>query len=273
MNLFSNLRKIKILLQALDNVDKPVDYYALDLSLPELQRTLAFVSPGTYTHVRCHGLLGTYDDGRAWLQRPEIMQRPRCIISLGSTIGSFTRSDAAAFLAEFGDVLNGQPESVPGQESSSAASSCMIIGLDACKDETKVSRAYSDAGGTNAGFIANALQHANRILGYTAFRHDDWDVQGEWNPVSGSHDQFVIPCRDIELFESVSLKAGEKILVAQSHKYDAEEKTRLWREARLSEVGRWSSDDHSYGKWLRTELLLFQQVLPLAIRDQLLTLR
>lgn len=65
MNFFSNLRKVKILLQALDNINKPVDYYALDLSLPELQRTLNLVSPGIYTHVRCHGLLGLYDDGRA----------------------------------------------------------------------------------------------------------------------------------------------------------------------------------------------------------------
>jgi len=247
VNLFSNLRKVKILLQALENIDKPVDYYALDLSLPELQRTLALVSPGTYTYVRCYGLLGTYDDGRAWLQRPENMQRPRCVISLGSTIGSFARPDAAAFLAEFADVLNGSLGSLASQKSSSAASSCMIIGLDACKDEAKVSRAYNDASGTNAGFIANALKHANSVLGYTAFRHDDWHVQGEWNTVSGSHDQFVIPCRDVDLFERVSLKAGEKILVVQSHKYDAEEKTRLWRKAHLTEVGRWSNDDDSYG--------------------------
>ena len=61
VRIFSNLRKTKILLQALDNIGKSVDYYALDLSLPELQRTLALVSPGTYTYVRCHGLLGTYE--------------------------------------------------------------------------------------------------------------------------------------------------------------------------------------------------------------------
>lgn len=248
MNLISNLRKIKILLQALDNIDKPVDYYALDLSLPELHRTLASVSPGTYTHVRCHGLLGTFDDGRAWLQRPENMQMPRYIVSLGSTLGSFVRADAAAFLAGFADILKCGSESLASQQTSCAASSCMIIGLDACKDEAKIFRAYNDASGTNMGFIANALQHANLVLGYTAFRRDDWYVQGEWNPLSGSHDQFVIPCRDIDLFEGVSLKAGEKILVVQSFKYDAEDKTRLWREAHLTEVGRWNNDDGSYSK-------------------------
>lgn len=238
MKFISNLRKIKILLQALDDIGKPVDYYALDLSLPELQRTLALVSPGTYTHVRCHGLQGTYDDGLAWLERPENMQRDCCILSLGSTIGSFARPDAAAFLAEFADVLR----------RSSGSDSCMIIGLDGCKDEAKVSRAYNDASGKNARFIANAMKHANSVLGNTAFQRKDWYVQGEWNTVSGSHDQFVIPRRDVHLFDGVSLKAGEKILVVQSYKYDAEEKTTLWRKAHLTEVGRWSNDEDSYSK-------------------------
>lgn len=225
-----------------------MDYYALDLSLPEPQRTLDSVAPGTYTHVRCHGLLGTYNDGRAWLQRPENIQRPCCVLSLGSTIGSFGRDDAAAFLAEFAEVLNVNSGSLTGQKGASAAGSCMIIGLDACKDAAKVSRAYNDASGKNAGFIMNALKHANSVLGYTTFRHDDWYVRGEWNTVSGSHDQFVIPRRDIHLFEVVSLRAGEKVLVVQSHKYDAEEKTTLWRKAHLTEIGRWSNDDDSYSE-------------------------
>lgn len=244
----SNLRKIKILLQALDDIGKSVDYYALDLSLPELQRTLASVSPGTYTHVRCHGLLGTYDDGCAWLQRPENMERPRCIISLGSTIGSFPRPDAASFLAKFADILHGNSGSLASQESPSKVDSSMIIGLDGCKDEAKVSRAYNDASGNNAGFIANAMKHANSVLGYTMFRQDDWYVQGEWNRVSGSHDQFLIPRRNVVLFDSVSVKAGEKILVVQSYKYDDEEKTSLWRKAHLTEVGQWSNEDYSYSK-------------------------
>lgn len=101
------------------------------------------------------------------------MQSPRCIISLRFTIDSFARPDAAAFLVEFADILNGNLGSLVSQKSSFAASSYMIIGLDACKDEAKISRAYNDVSETNAGFIVNALKHANSVLGYTAFRHDD----------------------------------------------------------------------------------------------------
>lgn len=80
-----NLRKVSILLQALEKAQKEVDYFALDLSLKELRRTLEQVPD--FAYVRCHGLYGTYDDGLEWLKLPENSQRPKCIMSLGSSIG------------------------------------------------------------------------------------------------------------------------------------------------------------------------------------------
>ena len=80
-----NLRKVSILLKALERAKKDIDYYALDLSLKELKRTLEQVP--TFQHVRCHGLHGTYDDGLDWLKLPENSFRPKCVMSLGSSIG------------------------------------------------------------------------------------------------------------------------------------------------------------------------------------------
>jgi EasF-like predicted methyltransferase len=122
-----NLRKIAILLHALDEAGKKIDYYALDLSREELERTLAQLP--AFKHVRCHGLLGTYDDGREWLRRPSISKRPKCIASLGSSIGNFQRKEAAAFLKGFADVL--QP------------SDRLLIGIDSCTDPAKVYHAYN----------------------------------------------------------------------------------------------------------------------------------
>ena len=76
---------MSILLQALEDAGKDIDYYALDLSLKELKRTLEQVP--VFRHVRCHGLHGTYDDGLDWLKMPENSTRPRCVMSLGSSIG------------------------------------------------------------------------------------------------------------------------------------------------------------------------------------------
>lgn len=79
---------MSILLQALEAAGKDIDYYALDLSLKELYRTLEQVP--AFKHVRCHGLHGTYDDGLDWLKTPENAARPKCIMSLGSSIGRIT---------------------------------------------------------------------------------------------------------------------------------------------------------------------------------------
>ncbi len=92
----SNLRKVSILLQALDSLGKNIDYYALDLSLKELKRTLEQVPP--LKHVKCHGLHGTYDDGLEWLKVPENAARQKCIMSLGSSIGKFSMTTMFRFL-------------------------------------------------------------------------------------------------------------------------------------------------------------------------------
>lgn len=89
-----NLRKVQILLQALEDAEKDIDYYALDLDKRELERTLAQVP--SFRFVTCHGLHGTYDDGREWLQQPCISSRSKCVMSLGSSIGKPLRVNARA---------------------------------------------------------------------------------------------------------------------------------------------------------------------------------
>jgi L-histidine Nalpha-methyltransferase / hercynylcysteine S-oxide synthase len=89
--IFRNLRKVNLLLQALEKAQKQIQYYALDLSREELERTLAQLPD--YEHVSCHGLLGTYDDGREWLKHPGNLARRKCILSLGSSIGMLSADD------------------------------------------------------------------------------------------------------------------------------------------------------------------------------------
>jgi uncharacterized SAM-dependent methyltransferase len=86
----------------------------------ELVRTLASVPKGAFKHVQCFGLHGTYDDGLEWLKKPENAEKPKAILSMGSSIGNFTREDAVGFVAQFADIL--QPDDM------------LIIGIDACQD-------------------------------------------------------------------------------------------------------------------------------------------
>lgn len=73
------------MLQAFEDAKKKIDYFALDLSQTELERTLAEVP--AFNYVTCRGLLGTYDDGREWLKQEALQDRPKCIVHLGSSIG------------------------------------------------------------------------------------------------------------------------------------------------------------------------------------------
>ncbi|KAI9723969.1 MAG: hypothetical protein M1812_000687 [Candelaria pacifica] len=226
-----NLRKVNILLQALEKSRKSVEYYALDLSLPELERTLSAIPKGTYKYVKCCGLHGTYDDGLYWLSRPRNHSKPKCILSLGSSIGNFDREAAASFLRSFARRLHGGDR--------------IIIGLDACKDPERVFHAYNDRDGVTHKFIMNGLLHANRILGANMFALQDWRVIGEWNESAGRHQAFYSPLRDVNINGCV-IEAGEKIRVEESHKYATADSKSLWDAAGLVETAAYGNKHADY---------------------------
>ena len=138
------MRKIKILLDALEKSRKKVFYFALDLMYDELVRTLALVPEGTYKHVQCAGLWGTYDDGLAWLKLPENVGSAKAILSMGSSIGNFTPDEAVGFVAQFAAELG--PDDL------------LLIALDGCQDAERVYRAYNDRGDVTHRFTMNGLK-------------------------------------------------------------------------------------------------------------------
>lgn len=196
---------MKLLLDSLDRAGKSVDYYALDLMKSELERTLAAVPAGTFKNLQCFGLWGTYDDGLDWLKRPENAVKPKTVLSLGSSIGNFTREESVGFIDQFAQILK--------------PTDSFLIGLDGCQDPDKVFHAYNDRDEVTRRFTKNGLHHANRLLGYEAFSPDDWEALGEYNEPGGKHQAFVIPQKDLQV-EGVSLKKGEKLRIEESHKYN-----------------------------------------------------
>ncbi|OJJ97070.1 hypothetical protein ASPACDRAFT_123798 [Aspergillus aculeatus ATCC 16872] len=213
-----NLRKVEILLREFESAGKHVDYYALDLSLPELQRTFSEISIDDFTHVEFHGLHGTYDDAMAWLDMPENRKLPTVIMSMGSSIGNFDRPSAASFLGQFARLLG--PDDL------------MIIGLDACSDPDKVFRAYNDSKGITRQFYENGLVHANAVLGYEAFKLEDWDVITDYNVAEGTHRAFYAPKHDVTINGTV-IKQGEKLIFEEAYKYSATQREQLWHDAGL----------------------------------------
>jgi EasF-like predicted methyltransferase len=227
-----NLRKIRILLSALEKARKPVEYYALDLSLVELQRTLSEIPKGTFKYVQCFGLHGTYDDGLEWLKSPNIAARPKTVMTMGSSIGNFKRHEAPAFLSSFYAVLQ--------------TGDTILMAIDACKDPEKVFHAYNDKYDITHQFILNGLVHANRLLGHEAFQLDQWVVVGEYDKVMGRHHAFVSPIQDVTI-DGVRILADERIRIEESYKYSALDISRLFDAAGLVEGAKWSNELGDYG--------------------------
>ncbi|KAL4873974.1 hypothetical protein BDV12DRAFT_158831 [Aspergillus spectabilis] len=226
-----NLRKIEILLREFERVGKPVDYYALDLSLSELERTFSNVCLDEYKSVGFHGLHGTYDDALTWLTDPENRERPTVVLSMGSSIGNFSPPDAAAFLARFAKLL--RPEDM------------VVIGLDACEDAVKVYNAYNDSAGITQKFYENGLVHANRAFGREVFRPDEWEVVTEYDAVDGRHQAFYVPRKDV-MIENAHLKKGERIIFEDAFKYGPGGREKLWHEAGLLEAAEFASSSDDY---------------------------
>lgn len=226
-----NLRKVKILLDALDRQGKAVSYYALDLSQKELERTLAEIPQGTFKHVQCFGLLGTYDDGLAWLKQAEYAKRPKTILSLGSSIGNFPRNEAAEFLSQFVDIFT--------------TNDSFLLGIDGCTDGSAVYHAYNDREGLTHEFILNGLKHANELLDREVFHVPDWQVIGEYDEQAGRHHAFVAPLKDVTV-EGVNIGAGERVRIEESYKYDADQRRQLWNDAGVTEGASWTNTGGNY---------------------------
>ena len=214
----SNLRKVIILLNAIERSGKRVHYYALDLSISELRRTLSAIPEGTFQHVRCYGLHGTYDDGLEWLKLKENASRPKCVMWLGSSIGNLKRDEAASFLKEFASILR--------------PCDTMLIGVDGCQDAQKIYHAYNDREGKTHEFILNGLFHANMLLGKDFFDLEDWEVIGEYDEAAGRHQAFVVPKKNLQI-DDIHLASGERIRIEESYKYSAAQIERLWETAGL----------------------------------------
>lgn len=222
----------------MDRLEKPVEYYALDLSYVELVRTLSAIPPNAYKHVECFGLLGTYDDGLSWLQSPSphTSDRTKVIMSMGSSIGNFPRNEATEFIAGFAEAI--------GQDD------VMLIGIDGCKDADRVYQAYNDARGLTHRFTLNGLSHANRVLHQEAFNIDDWQAHGVYDAAAGRHQAFVYPSQDVQVC-GVDIKAGEKIRIEESYKYERQDINQLWRGSGVRKIAEWPNAKGDYSKYLR----------------------
>lgn len=152
----------------------------------------------------------------------------------GSTIGNFTRPDAAALL----EVM--RCEAKPG--------GALLIGVDLIKDVDVILAAYNDSQGVTAAFNLNALRHLNETVG-TNFRLNDFEHEAVYDNDHHRIEMRLVSMKDQSVAlngETIEFSEGERIVTEYSHKYSVDMFRSLAAEAGWSCDGLWIDDDELF---------------------------
>lgn len=164
---------------------------------------------------------------------------PKCVLSLGSSIGNFSRDGGADFVKQFADILT--------------PNDTVLIGMDGCKDPERVWHAYNDRDGVTHAFLLNGLKQANTLLDTEAFDLTKWRAFGEFDEENGRHQAFVSPTADVRV-EGIHISRDERVRIEESHKFSPREVVGLFEHARLAAGVTWTNSRGDHGKSPRGDL-------------------
>ncbi|KAJ3026765.1 UNVERIFIED_CONTAM: hypothetical protein HDU68_005111 [Siphonaria sp. JEL0065] len=239
-----SMRKTKYVLDAIVKQGKSVTYYALDLSAQSLTSSLTPLAEN-YPTINFVGLLGTYDDSLAYIQSsiPRPKGSTRTILWLGSSIGNYTRKEAAEFLKNVTTLV---------MESGDT----FLCGIDGRNAADIVKLAYDDPKGITRDFIMNGLKNTEHILGYpenALFKQDFFEYVSLYNDVLGRHEAYYrsLEAQVLEITlggqkHEICLEMGELINVEYSTKYNSAEIQALVNEAGLYWASQWTDKLNRY---------------------------
>ncbi|KAF8928412.1 hypothetical protein BGZ47_001651 [Haplosporangium gracile] len=233
-----SLRKTVLLLNALERKRKNIRYYALDLMLDELTKSLK--SLGQFANVKTAGLWGTYDQGLAFVSSFG-SDVPKTLLWLGSSIGNLTREEAQDFIASYRKTLN--------------VGDNWIIGIDRRNDAQEITIAYNDPKGVTRDFVMNGLDHINVLLGQDFIDRQKFRYFAQYNVEIGRHEAYyqvkeahelvyIAPSTGEEV--RIALAQDELINVEYSYKWSLQESTQLFEDTEMTKVGQWTSASNRY---------------------------
>jgi L-histidine Nalpha-methyltransferase len=218
--------KTRLLLERLAARQPRVDYVPIDISasvVTEFGEQLLHDYPSLYIR----GLICDYHRGLGELKEPSGQRR--LFLFLGSSMGNYTPSQAAALLQVIREALGPRDS--------------LLLGLDLKKDPAVLHRAYNDAQGVTAAFNLNLLTRINAELGgqfdlerfaHVAFYNED---AGRIEMHLESRVSQIVPIE--ALGRGVSLHAGERIHTENSYKFDRGQLERLLAGAGLALREQW----------------------------------
>ncbi|KAG0005925.1 hypothetical protein BGZ65_009870 [Modicella reniformis] len=232
-----SLRKTALLLKALERKRKNIRYYALDLMLNELTKSLK--SLGQFNNVKTAGLWGTYEQVLAFVSSfgPDV---PKTLLWLGSSIGNLCREEAMDFIASYRKTLN--------------VGDNWLIGIDRRNDPQAITLAYNDSKGVTSNFIMNGLDHINTILQQDFINRNNFRYFARYNVEVGRHEAYYQVKRAHELVYRdpsqkeirIPLAKDEIINVEYSYKWSPQETTDLLAQTEFTRIGQWTCSSQRY---------------------------
>ena len=196
------------LLDAYARLDPGTRYVPVDVSQSALEiaaRAMRARNPG----LDIAPVHGTYDAAFPLLAAAS----PAMLVFLGSTIGNFNQTEAAAFWRKAATHL------APGDFA--------LVGVDLVKDAALLNSAYNDAAGLSARFTKNIFARMNRELG-AALDLDQIDHVAAYNPEWQRVEIYACfvraqAIRLAPLGRTIRVEAGDRVMTEISRKFVLED--------------------------------------------------
>jgi L-histidine Nalpha-methyltransferase len=218
--------------------NRPVHYLPIDISRAALDSCVKTL--GALDQVSVQPIEATYLDGIEVALAGRKAGEPALLLFLGSTIGNFNRTEAASFLGHIRKRM--QP------------CDYLLLGADLVKPRATLLSAYDDPIGVTAAFNLNLLARINRELDGD-FKLSQFVHEARWNE---RHSRIEMHLRSriaqrirIGALEvTIPFAAGETIWTESSHKFRAEEISRIGQRSGWSCVRQWVDGDWGFAETL-----------------------
>jgi dimethylhistidine N-methyltransferase len=217
-----------------------VEYLPIDISRAALNSCKVTLNGIPRVHIR--PVEAGYIEGLERGIRDCRPGEPALILFLGSTIGNFARTEAAAFLAEVRRRVR------PGDS--------LLLGADLVKPAEVLIRAYDDPLGVTAAFNLNVLGRMNRELegefDLSRFQHE-----AVWNS-RASRIEMHLRSRVAQrvtigaLGREIRFRAGETVWTESSHKFRPEQIRRMGERAGWRFARQWLDQEWPFAETLFT---------------------
>jgi L-histidine N-alpha-methyltransferase len=217
---------------------RSVHYLPIDISPAALDSCVKTL--GAMGQVSIRPIEATYLDGIEAALACRKPDEPALLLFLGSTIGNFTRAEAASFLGHIRKRMQ------PGDH--------LLLGADLVKSRATLLSAYDDPVGVTAAFNLNLLARINRELdGH--FDISQFAHEARWNQRQSRiemhlRSRIAQQIRIGALGLTVPFSAGETIWTESSHKFRAEEISQIGRRSGWSCLRQWVDSDWGFAETL-----------------------